>query len=510
MRTLKQRLILVNIAATGAALLVAVTLLFGAELRTWRDALVRDISIKADVIGNQSTAALIFNAPADAEEILGALRADGQIEYAALYSRNGMLFAAYHSAGAKDRAPRTPPQDGHALVSDHLDLTRSILLRNERIGTITIRASLHQFRARMLQYVLGLSVIVLLSLAAASVLLTRLQRTVTAPVTDLVRAMEAVSRDKDYAGRADGAGTEEFVTLADGFNTMLSAIQSRDRDLERSLVELKKAYEKLESLDRLKSDFISTVSHELRTPITSIKAFVELLLIKPDMRGERQKKMLETISIETDRFARLIGDLLDLSNIESGGIHWRDQDVALQDVVRAAISGILPLAQKKDIRIEEQLEVGLAPVHVDRDRLMQVVMNLMSNAIKFMPAKGRITVTTTRVASPPGVAVSVADTGCGIPSRDLVMIFEKFQRSGDVLTSAVEGSGLGLSICKLIVEHYDGRIWAVSEEGKGSTFTFVIPITGPSPEPAEKGSGADSSEPAWNGRARRTSSMRKT
>jgi signal transduction histidine kinase len=496
MRTLKQRLILVNIAATGAALLVAVTLLFNAELRTWRDALVRDISIKADIIGNQSTAALTFNAPDEAAEILGALRADGQIEYAALYSRNGMLFAAYHSAGVKVLAPRTQPEDGHDLSPDHLDLTRSILLRNERIGTITIRASLHQFRARMLQYVLGLSVIVLLSLTAASVLLARLLRTVTAPVTDLVRLMEAVSRDKDYASRAGGAGTEEFVTLADGFNTMLSAIQSRDRDLERSLVELKKAYEKLEGLDRLKSDFISTVSHELRTPVTSIKAFVELLLIKPEMREERQKKMLETISIETDRLARLIGELLDLSKIESGRMHWKDQDIALEDVVRTAISGIFPLAQKKDFRIEEQLEAGLAPVHVDRDRLMQVVMNLLSNAIKFTPAGGRITVAMTRVASPPGVAVSVADTGRGIPSRDMVMIFEKFQRSGDVLTSTVEGSGLGLSICRQIVEHYGGRIWAVSEEGKGSTFTFVIPITEPSPEPAGNGSGAAPSEPA--------------
>jgi len=480
MRTLKQRLILVNIAATGAALLVAVTLLFNSELRTWRDALVRDVSIKADIIGNQSTAALIFNAPKEAAEILGALRADEQIENAALYTRNGMLFAAYQGTGVEDRAPRTPPADGHDLDSDHLELTSAIHLRNERIGTITIRASLRQFRARMLQYVLGLSVIVLLSLAAASVLLARLQRAVTAPVNDLVRLMGAVSRDKDYASRAHGAGTEEFSALADGFNTMLSAIQSRDRDLERSLVELKKAYEKLEGLDQLKSDFISTVSHELRTPITSIKAFVELILIKPDMQKDRQKKLLETVNSEADRLARLISELLDLSRIESGVMLWRDEDLVVEAIVRAAVAGILPLAQKKNIRIEERVEEGLAVVRADRDRLVQVVMNLLSNAIKFMPAGGRITVSMTRGDSPPGVTVSVADTGVGIPSQDLAMIFEKFRRSGDVLTSTVEGSGLGLSICRQIVEHYGGRIWAASEEGKGSTFTFVLPIAGSS------------------------------
>jgi signal transduction histidine kinase len=320
------------------------------------------------------------------------------------------------------------------------------------------------------------------------VLLARLQRTVTTPVTDLVRLMETVSQDKDYAHRATGAGPRELVALAEGFNDMLAAVQSRDRELERSLAELKIAYEKLEVLDRLKSDFISTVSHELRTPITSIKAFTELILIKPDMQKERQRKLLDTINSEADRLARLIGDLLDLSRIESGLMRWRDQDLDLDSVVRSAIAGILPLAQKKEICIEEELEAGLALVRADRDRIMQVVMNLLSNAIKFTPAGGRIMVGMNRVASPPGVSVSVTDTGRGIPSRDLQMIFEKFQRSGDVLTSTVEGSGLGLSICRQILEHYSGFIGAVSEEGKGSTFTFVLPIAGTSLEPAENGS----------------------
>lgn len=490
MRTLKQRLILVNIGATGAALLVAVALLFHSEVKTWQDALVRDISIKADIIGNQSTAALTFNAPADAEEILDALRADAQIEHAALYARSGVLFAAYRVDGAGDRVPRTPPEDGHAFTDDHLELTRPIQLRNERIGTITIGASMHELRARLFQYALVLSVVVLLSLAAASVLLARLQRTVTAPVTGLVRLMETVSRDKDYSHRSAGVGPRELVALAEGFNDMLAAIQSRDRELERSLGELKTAYEKLEVLDRMKSDFISTVSHEIRTPITSIKAFVELLLIKPDMREERQKKLLDTINSETDRLARLVGDLLDLSRIESGVMNWRDQDIVLEGVVRTAIAGILPLAQKKGICVEEQVEDVLAVVRVDRDRIMQVVTNLLSNAMKFTPAGGRITVAMARADSPPGIAVSVADTGCGVPARDLGMIFEKFQRSGDMLTSTVEGAGLGLAICRQIVQHYGGRIWAASEEGRGSIFTFVIPFEGPSREAAEGGGGA--------------------
>jgi len=291
--------------------------------------------------------------------------------------------------------------------------------------------------------------------------------------------METISRDKDYAQRARGRGPKELVSLAGSFNEMLTAIQSRDHELERSLAALKKAYGKLEDLDRLKSAFISTVSHELRTPITSIKAFVELLLIKPDMRENRKARLLETINSETDRLSRLIGDLLDLSRIESGVMLWRDQSVILAEVVRSAVNGIIPLAKVKGIKIEETVEDGLPTLHADRDRIMQVVMNLLSNAVKFTQPDGRITISTTRTASPSGIAVSVADTGPGIPHDDLSLIFERFHRSGDVLTSAIEGTGLGLSISREIIEHYGGRIWAASEVGKGSVFTFSIPLKRP-------------------------------
>lgn len=479
MRTLKQELILVNITATGAALLVAIALLFSSELRTWKEAMVRDISIKADIIGSQCTAALTFNATKDAEEILRALQADEQIEHAAVYTADGLVFAAFPGRSGQGQVPKSPPAEGHYFTTDHLDLTRPIFLHEEKIGAIVIRANLDQLRTLLLQYGFGSTLVLLLALTASSVLLSRLQRTVTEPVTDLVLLMETISRDKNYSQRARGRGPKELVSLAGSFNEMLTAIQSRDHELERSLTELKKAYGKLEDLDRLKSAFISTVSHELRTPITSIKAFVELLLIKPDMKENRKARLLETINSETDRLSRLIGDLLDLSRIESGVMLWRDQSVILAEVVRSAVNGIIPLAKVKGIQIEETVEDGLPTLHADRDRIMQVVMNLLSNAVKFTQPDGQITISTSRTASPSGIAVSVADTGPGIPHDDLSLIFERFHRSGDVLTSAIEGTGLGLSISREIVEHYGGRIWAASEVGKGSVFTFSIPLKRP-------------------------------
>jgi signal transduction histidine kinase len=479
---MRQQLVLVNIAATGVAVLVAIALLFTVELRNWNKAFVRDIGIKADIIGNQCTAALTFGAPADAEEVLSALREDSRIEYAVVYTKKGEMFALYRSRRAETEAPATPPPDGHRFGPNHLELARPIVLHQAQIGTISIRARLDDIRAALTQYAAVSLMALLLALVVASVLLARFQRAVTGPVSDLAKLMEGVSRDKDYARRAGGQGPDELASLARSFNEMLAAIQNRDHELARSLAELQNANRKLKDLDRLKSDFISTVSHELRTPITSVKAFVELLLIKPNMPEERKRKLLEIVNDESDRLSRLIGDLLDLSWIESGNMRWRDEVVALRDVVETAISGIMPLAQKKRLTIERSDESDLPALRVDRDRIFQVVMNLLSNAVKFTPPGGRISVLTRRTAPPYAIEVSVSDTGLGIPADELPRIFEKFHRAGDVLTNSVEGTGLGLTISRQIVEHYGGRIRAISEEGKGSVFTFTLPYRTPGEE----------------------------
>lgn len=479
MRTLKQRLLMVNIITTAAAVLLVIVLMFSAELRTWKEALVRDMAIKADIIGNQCTAALTFNSPTDAEEILGALRADRQIEYAAVYENKGAVFASYRRTTSDYPVPASPPPQGHTFGTGHLILTRPIMLYEDLAGTITIRVGLDQIRMALVQYAAVSSAVLLLALFAASVLLSRLQRSVTEPVSELARLMEGVTRDKDYSRRSKEMGPAELFSLSRSFNEMLTAIQSRDHELERSIIELKDAYGKLEDLDRLKSDFISTVSHELRTPITSIKAFVEILSMKRHLPDERKRRILDTIGAESDRLARLINDLLDLSRIESGVMQWRDRDVVLPDIVRAAVSGIIPLAQKKGVNVETGAEEDMPSIYADGDRLMQVVMNLLSNAIKFTPTGGRISVTTSHQSEPNGVAVSIADTGPGISEEEQVRIFEKFHRSGDILTNTVEGTGLGLAICRQIVEHYGGRIWATSREGGGSTFTFFLPLDRP-------------------------------
>jgi signal transduction histidine kinase len=163
--------------------------------------------------------------------------------------------------------------------------------------------------------------------------------------------------------------------------------------------------------------------------------------------------------------------------IESGTTAWRFTDVSLDDVIRDSLEGILPLAQNKDMRVVTAIEPDLPPVRGDQDRLVQVLTNLLTNAIKFTLPNGSVHVSARRETGPPPlVTVSVADTGKGIPEEDLKIIFDKFQRSGDHLTSAVEGTGLGLAIAREIVEFHGGKIWAESSHGKGTTFSFTLPL----------------------------------
>ncbi len=274
--------------------------------------------------------------------------------------------------------------------------------------------------------------------------------------------------------------TEETDSQAMGIVFVAHDITKRkqaEERLRRSSVELREANKKLETLDRLKSDFVSTVSHELRTPLTSIKANAELIMMKPQLQEEKKQRLLTIINDESDRLGRLINDLLDLSRIEAGTVQWRSERVSWSEIIPLSVEGVLPLARNKDQRVITSLDDGLPVMQGDRDRVMQLLTNLLSNAIKFTPAGGAIAVRAHLEHAPvPRIVVSVTDTGVGIPPEDIELIFDKFHRSSRHLADQTEGTGLGLTIARQIVEHHGGDIWATSTLGSGSIFTFTIPL----------------------------------
>ncbi|GEB30638.1 MULTISPECIES: two-component system histidine kinase PnpS [Brevibacillus] len=228
-------------------------------------------------------------------------------------------------------------------------------------------------------------------------------------------------------------------------------------------------------LEKMRSDFVANVSHELRTPITSIKGFTETLLEGAMQDEETCRNFLQIISDESERLYRMIRDILDLSKIEQKRIPLHLSHVHVQELIRSAAAIMHDQAQRKQLKValpESQPDIWLM---TDKDCLQQIVLNLMTNAIAYTPEEGEITIRTE--ADDKQITIQVADTGIGIPEKDLARIFERFYRVDKARSRDSGGTGLGLAIVKHLVENLHGQIKVESVEGRGSTFTVILPLT---------------------------------
>jgi Na+/proline symporter/signal transduction histidine kinase len=251
-------------------------------------------------------------------------------------------------------------------------------------------------------------------------------------------------------------------------------LQQKSRELETATAELRAANEQLKELDRLKDDFVSTVTHELRTPLTSIRAFTQILFDNPQVELEQRMKFLGIITKESERLTRLINQVLDLAKIESGKAEWHESRLDMRELVEDTVTGMSQVFEERNITVEMKIAEGIAAVRADVDRIIQVMLNLLSNAAKFCrPGEGRIEIALTQQAG--SLRVDVRDNGPGIDAADQKVIFDKFRQVGDTLTGKPHGSGLGLHISRQIVEHFGGRMWVESSPGKGACFTFTLP-----------------------------------
>ncbi len=235
-------------------------------------------------------------------------------------------------------------------------------------------------------------------------------------------------------------------------------------------------------VDQMKTEFVSTVSHELRTPLTSIKGYVDLVVDgEAGEINETQRGFLGIVQSNTDRLVGLINDLLDISRIEAGGLQLNITTVPLDQVIREVAVSLHNQIEEKELSLELALPQEPIQVRADRARITQVLTNLLSNAYKFTPEGGKISVSAKVTDSQ--VQVEVADTGTGISAQNQKRLFTKFFRVDSSTTQEVGGSGLGLTITKSIVEMHGGKIWVESEIGKGSTFSFTLPAVAPVERP---------------------------
>ncbi|MCX7924095.1 MAG: cell wall metabolism sensor histidine kinase WalK [Clostridia bacterium] len=276
-----------------------------------------------------------------------------------------------------------------------------------------------------------------------------------------------------YLGTSS-TNTQKEIDIGDKIISVYFALFTDEEEKIEGIIAVLQDITEQQKLERMRREFVANVSHELRTPLTSIKSYTETLLDGALEDRETTERFLNVIDSESDRMTRLVKDLLQLSRLDNQQMQWIMQEVSFEKLVREAVDKIRIEAVNKGQLLESYVIGDIPAIIADHDRIEQVVLNILSNAIKYTPQNGKITVYIGRMYS--DVYMKVSDTGIGIPESDLPRIFERFYRVDKARSREMGGTGLGLAIAKEIVEAHGGSIAISSEGGKGTEVTVKLPI----------------------------------
>jgi signal transduction histidine kinase/CheY-like chemotaxis protein len=481
---IRRKLTLFTALASGTALLLASVVFLLFDRASFEEGLVRRLRTVADVTAWNGAPAVVFHDPESARTTLRALRSEPELLYAAFYDRGGVLFAYDQRAEATGTPPAhlEPGQlaaPGHAFDNGALVVRSPVVLEGDRVGTLVIRSALRERAARGARFATIAAVVFAASLLMALLVGRIVQRSLSEPILQLARTARRMSLEGDLSARARARGQDEVGELVDSWNGMLDALQRRDEDLRRAHAELERRidegaelYRKAEEANRLKDEFLATLSHELRTPLNAIVGWSEILLRGADPATTR--KAAETISRNALTQGQLIADILDMQRISSGKLSLSLAPLELAPVVEAGVDTLRPAAQAKGVAIETALQADEGRVLGDRERLQQVVWNLVSNAVKFAPSGGHVAVRLAGGAA--HVELTVADDGPGLAPDFIPYAFDRFRQGDSSSTRRHGGLGLGLAIVKSLVELHGGSVSAANRTDRsGAIFRVRLP-----------------------------------
>ncbi len=403
----------------------------------------------AQVIGSNSVSALEFQDNDGAKKILADLqRGAPEVENAGIFDKKGNIFASFKKPGADTFVFSAPHLNGSDFIYAHhyLLVYNNIISNNEVIGAVGLRVVLTELdNIKDTQYRITL-VILIVGLGLAFIIAVFVQGYISKPILDLVNVMKQVGKTGEYTKRVKPGGKDEISSLAVVFNNLMEQV--------------------LES-QKKKDEFIGIASHELKTPLTSVKAYLQILdAIETE---QPQKQYIQKTLDNLNKLQQLVYDLLDVSKIQSGQLHLNISHFNIDEFIKETITSFQNVSPDHQIiRLGNPLD---QIVNADRQRIEQVLMNLLSNAAKYSPGSDKIYVYAEKRG--PDLVVRVRDFGIGIDKEEHAKIFERFYRT-KANSILISGFGLGLYICRDIMARHNGKIWVESEKG-GTSFYFSLP-----------------------------------
>ena len=467
--TLRARLTRAFLLTTLAALLLNATLIIGYEFRRFRSDALEDLRTQEVILAKSIAPSLAFNDPQTATQQLQSLSEKHGVRVAQAFGPNGRPFAHYLAspADAGLLLARNGPFTGAVNTSSgDLELAYDVESNGERVGSLYVRAR-SDLASRIVGYALIQGLVIVASMGLAVFVFGRFQRRITEPITRVAQVAQEVVDRRDWRLRAPASDTRDINLLVQAFNRMLE-------ELDREVTVRVKAEEGLREADRKKDEFLATLAHEIRNPLAPMTNAISLMR-RGDPAPALREKALGILDRQMRHVVRLIDDLLDVSRITTGKLSLNTENVDLSDVLKAALELIEPTARARQLTLTAEVPPRKVVLVGDAARLLQVMSNLLSNACRYTPTGGRISVEVRPGSS--HVEVGVVDTGVGIDPAMQQRIFELFEQGDKSLERGNTGLGIGLTLARQLVRLHGGEISVQSEGiGHGSRFVLRLPL----------------------------------